>query len=106
MVEFELLPGFGCAEDLPRFFEPTAPFQMGLVLVLHPEMTEAGFAPVEFVVPLRHISHEEGEVFVPCIVLLSVEEIYAFGVHLLRDVEGIAHSPLVVPEGKDVDCHQ
>ena len=52
---------------------------------------------------LALITHEEGEVFYPSIVLIPIEQIYDFVVVLLRDIHWESPPSLVIEEGKDID---
>ena len=102
MLKFGLHPWIRSEEDLACVIETATPLFVDLKFVLGPKVSKTGFAPVHFV-SCCEIAKECREVLDPRIMLLPVEEVYAFGVFLLRDVERVSIPPIAIVDTKDID---
>ena len=104
MLKFGLHPWIRSEEDLACVVETATPLFVDLKFVLGPKVPKTGFAPKQFVIP-AHVCQECVKVLDPRIMLLPVEEIYAFPVFLFRDVERMYIPPIAIVETEDVDGH-
>ena len=70
---------------------------------LQTEMPEASTTPKPLVVP-RLVAHKRAEAFIPGVVLIQVEQIYALLECLLGDVVWLTGARLIILEGEH-DVH-